>query len=497
MTRPQSQPSVVKNQNQSQRQSIKSTTLSPSQIEPFIRKLESHLPYSIPLLRRIQFHQAQQSRPSHRSESARIFVAAVVGDDETSKQVGGLGMNGTAPLPEIEVRDGDEDAGAAAESEEASFLDSWLLNLQRHDHARPWLVAHIDLVNSGQTQVWLFGSWEADPSIPLPSASREAVIPPSASSPTRSQDTLITLTSACQILSTLLPSSNATHNALIRTLFKYIHSTLIPQLPTTPPEDWLSLERSGKYLSKPYDRSKILFGTVSEKLWGLFDEEARTRTDDGYWKYIFRIEPQPQPQPQPQLQSKKEAQGTVRHEDEHIPTVPSPSLRPDYTFNPLREQDLQTVLDRTPIPRTLNTLRQYVSIGLFHASSPDPVGWGFLGKDASLSSLHTEPEHRGKGLAVALGAELLRRRHVKPAVVAAAVRREEAVARLDDREREWEFGHAAGPDAEGSDGGWSWAHADVSKSNVPSRRVMEKLGGKPMWMVLWTELDLEKVMATT
>jgi hypothetical protein len=81
-----------------------------------------------------------------------------------------------------------------------------------------------------------------------------------------------------------------------------------------------------------------------------------------------------------------------------------------FRLGDMRTQDLQLVLDRSPIPRTLTTLKQLVSVGLFHGERETPVGWGFLGKDASISSLHTEAEFRGKGLAVLLTMELLKRK---------------------------------------------------------------------------------------
>ena len=98
--------------------------------------------------------------------------------------------------------------------------------------------------------------------------------------------------------------------------------------------------------------------------------------------------------------------------------------------------------------------------------------------------MHTEEEHRGKGLAVMLGWELLRRQHV--------------ITSSDEQEKEEGIALGGDVNSAGADSGeetFTWAHADVSKDNIPSRRVMEKLGGKPMWMVMWTEVDMAEMLA--
>ncbi|ETI20329.1 hypothetical protein G647_08363 [Cladophialophora carrionii CBS 160.54] len=427
--------------------SIQSRVLNEHQIALLGRKLELHLPYSIPLLRRIQFH-LQQERAS---TTARIFVAAVRGDDST--------ITRSNPEPESEPE---------PELDRPWDLDAWLLETQSSDDT-PWIAAHVDLVNAGQTQVWVFGSWEEQ---------AELSRPPTESHPMHNRRLL-----RHQLL-------------LLRALFTYISRDLIPLLPTTPPEEWLCLARTGKYLSRPYSRDKVLFGSVSDKLWHLFPESARTRTDAGYWKYLFCRDF----------------------------TSEAPPLPPGYRFGGMQDDDLQTVLDRTPIPRTLGTLRQLVSVGVFHEGNtvrvpvpipvpvpvpaPGAVGWGFLGKDASLSSLHTEVEHRGRGLAVALGAELLRRHQRQeqqqqqqqqppppppPVVVHSQCGRGDNGSQ-EERRDEDENAREAMTTSTSTSTSW-WGHADVSQHNAASRRVMEKLGGRPAWMVMWTEVDMCVLLA--
>ncbi len=116
---------------------IESWALTAEQIPRLLSKLESHLPYTIPLLRRIQFHL------HHRiSSTARVFVAAVVG-----------GTYG-------EVRPSASSDDVATNGD-VGGLDAWLAETQPRE--QPWIAAHIDLANAGQTAVWVYGSWEHDP----------------------------------------------------------------------------------------------------------------------------------------------------------------------------------------------------------------------------------------------------------------------------------------------------------------------------------------------
>jgi microcompartment protein CcmK/EutM len=450
---------------------IKSRALNEDQVPLLVGKLESHLPYSLPLLRRIQFH-LQRERAS---TTARIFVAAVHAASAGDRE-GGVSSGSGAGSGEHE-----DDNHQQPPWED---LDAWFLEPQSLEN--PWIAAHVDLVNAGQTQVWVFGSWEAAAAAASPSSGNEVAFV--------SADTGANAD----------PDPDPVHKRLLHALFTHISRELIPLLPTTAPEEWLDLARTRKYLSRPYSRDKVIFGTVSDKLWTLFPERARTRTDAGYWKYLFDASASPSPSPTSN------------------PTSPAPPLPLGYRFGPMHDRDLQTVLDRTPIPRTLGTLRQLVSVGLFHeesecgsasiSSRTAPVGWGFLGKDASLSSLHTEVEHRGKGLAVALGAELLRLQQEQQQ----QQQQQQCVVAVDSQGEEngagvvGEGGGAAEEEKENNNNNndddarvarttstsrsW-WGHADVSQHNIASQRVMEKLGGRPAWKVMWTEMDMRVLLA--
>lgn len=465
---PSATPRAAKEQG-GQDSTTKSAFLSRAQLPALLKKLESHLPHSIPLVGRLQFYYHGSVYGEKRRRDGKT-----TGEKVTEKvEEDGMAEGANAKVFVAAV----DSSAAAADGEEAGFddVDSWLRSSPSSaaEDEQPWIAAYIDLTNAGQTQVWVYASWE--PSLPPSPSSFD-------SSRQESQPSLQQKLLFHRLYTTLLSSP-----------------ALIPSLPTSAPASWLSLLHAGKWLSQPYSRDKVLFGTVHLGLARWFPVDARTRTDDGYWKYIFRVDG-----------GEDEGSGGVGAAKRGLPH--------GYKFAETCDSHLQTVLDRTPVPRTLQTLRDMRSVGVFlnpsqprGQESPSPsqprsqsqstseelellkhkdahqaaVAWGFLSKDGSLSSLHTEPEHRGKGLAVALGRELLRRQHfdtsttsiIAPATAPSSV------------------GAGGGAEADGKAAEVRYAHVDVSKDNKPSRRVMEKLGGEPSWMVMWTEMDMRKALA--
>lgn len=125
----------------------------------------------------------------------------------------------------------------------------------------------------------------------------------------------------------------------------------------------------------------------------------------------------------------------------------------------MREQDIATVQARTSIPRAKETLLSLKSVGVFEQSTDRTVAWTFLGLDGSLTTLHTEPEYRGKGIAKAVAAKILRAYAVEQAV---------------------------------DDNGTAWGHADVYVGNVQSEAVCRSLGGEPLWKIYWVRIDVAK-----
>ncbi|KXJ95537.1 hypothetical protein Micbo1qcDRAFT_171892 [Microdochium bolleyi] len=73
----------------------------------------------------------------------------------------------------------------------------------------------------------------------------------------------------------------------------------------------------------------------------------------------------------------------------------------------VRREDVAMVLSRTSIPRKERTIILLPSMALAK-NDGTLVAWAFLGPDSSLTSLHCEPEYRGKGLAKAVAIKILK-----------------------------------------------------------------------------------------
>ena len=151
-------------------------------------------------------------------------------------------------------------------------------------------------------------------------------------------------------------------------------------------------------------------------------------------------------------------------------------------WSSLSAKDLTTVRSRTHIPRREGTMRLIPSVcvrrlpGFVHPTSSlrpshtpaedapigpdDPIAWGFLGVDGSLSSLHVEPAFRGLGLAKAVAAKLF----------------VEGISTVH-----------------GATSGERWAHSEVAEDNEPSLGVMRSLGGKKGREMWWMRADLGRL----
>ncbi|KAF2025812.1 hypothetical protein EK21DRAFT_75506 [Setomelanomma holmii] len=128
----------------------------------------------------------------------------------------------------------------------------------------------------------------------------------------------------------------------------------------------------------------------------------------------------------------------------------------------MREQDIDLVKARTSIPRTTKTLLSLKSVGVFDRKTDTAVAWTFLGLDGSLTTLHTEPELRGKGIAKAVASKIIRK-----------------------------YAPGLAIDNDGN----AWSHADVYADNVQSESVCRSLGGKALWKDYWVRIDLDKAGA--
>lgn len=410
---------------------ILTASLEDVQVPVFLRnKLQQCLPHSLPLYRRCQFYLDQRKRQNTTdgvaSPRKREIWVALSRCQQTS----------------------------ALFSASDEWLQPWLAETTSESQSEPsspqvssrdakqpyWIAAHIDLTEPGQTQVWIFGSWESTHS------------PDTTASSTRNST-----------LATTTPETISQKYALFQAFYQRLRADHIPHLPLTPSPQWLAMKASGKIVSVPYNRNKVLFGTISEALWWMHEDWVVH--DRGIPKHLLHAAPNSGSETIPTTNATIATPSSITREDRpylkyllplsHPPTIPP--APPGFRFSPLQPPHLQLMLDRSPIPRALELLRTLVSVGLFPAESPDPVAWGILSPDASVGSLHTEPVFRGRGFAEAVTRALM--------------------ALIPTR-----FG-------DGHDG-VGLGHTDVSPANGASRRVFEKMGGVVGWRVAWVEVDV-------
>ncbi|KAF2118510.1 hypothetical protein BDV96DRAFT_570072 [Lophiotrema nucula] len=190
---------------------------------------------------------------------------------------------------------------------------------------------------------------------------------------------------------------------------------------------------SGSYLRHLLIPSVVTLGACHHAIVKIFDEAGLLRNEfpgkeADLNKFIFKVSDLPQTKELP--------------ENLHWGTV--------------REEDIATVQARTSIPRTTRTLMSMKSVGVFN-DKDTPAAWTFLGLDGSLTTLHTEPEHRGKGIAKAVAAKTFR-----------------------------QYAPGLAVDTEGN----AWAHADVYAGNVQSEGVCRSLGGRIGWKSFWVRIDV-------
>ena len=185
-------------------------------------------------------------------------------------------------------------------------------------------------------------------------------------------------------------------------------------------------------------------------------------------------------------------------------TTDQKALPEGYHFSKVKREELQIVISRTEIPRTEETLARLGSVALRYrtpltgeakdmaaegekeegaeaeaeaeaeADGGTLIAWAFLGVDCSFSSLHVEPEHRGKGLAKAVTRKLFEHLARDPLSVGFRPLKGDTVK-------------------VSAEDGAGWAHADVAFGNLESAGVVRGLGGKEGWEVRWVSVDLERV----
>ncbi|KAK0898291.1 hypothetical protein LTR91_017615 [Friedmanniomyces endolithicus] len=145
-----------------------------------------------------------------------------------------------------------------------------------------------------------------------------------------------------------------------------------------------------------------------------------------------------------------------------VAEMPTPPLLPKgLIWGELQSQHLALVRSRTQIPRQERTMADLPNLAVFQSklATAAPIAWAFVGLDGSLTTLHVEPEWRGRGLAKAMTTKLFR----------------ECMGGF------WEESVRT-----------KWAHGYVVVGNEASAHMCKGLGGKADWECYWLRVDLGK-----
>ncbi|KAJ5624306.1 Acyl-CoA N-acyltransferase [Penicillium lagena] len=318
---------------------------------------------------------------------------------------------------------------------------------------QPWLAARVDLFRGRETQMVVYSSLEAEHTSNLP------------------------ITGSDHIVSVLdaSPSALAQVRAQLLALLTYIKTHLLPSylsfMQEAKEKEDLQTHNGVPLIPAP-DPHAFLIGSLHTGLFTLLQREPIYSADNplpgikvhrfdnpAYSKYSF-------PQEIFSSGSDSALPSGYRYQDRRgrVGLLPA---------------HLDLVQSRTHIPRSSKSLSTMPGVAVYHDPSSAsetivddrdemPIAWAFLGTDGALATLHVEPEHRGRGLALRLSKEVMRRGMAPGGLFGA-----------DSVEI---------PDYQDRLGGW--VHTEVAQYNHASRRVMEKIGGKPFTTVTWTVIEL-------
>ncbi|OGM46388.1 hypothetical protein ABOM_004820 [Aspergillus bombycis] len=337
----------------------------------------------------------------------------------------------------------------------------------------PWLAAHVDLFAGRETQIVIYSSLEAQATSPVIECEFVSILRASRESLELARAQLLALLSYVKtyLLPEYLSSIQSTGSSLIPNnpgqdpASK--HSGLIP---APPPRAFLIgnlhtglfslLSASGDY-------------THSEPVPGL---RVHRFDDPPYVKYLFGGQ-----------------DFVIDSSDSFGSPDSAPAPLPDgFRFTDkegrigVQSHQYDLIRFRTNVPRSRGTLTKLPGVTIYsdrktqlqpHLSDSSdaaessenraplgemPIAWAFLGIDGSLATLHVESEYRGQGLALHVSKEAMRQGMTEGGI--------------------WRnYGEE----------GEAWVHANVLKSNIASRRVMEKLGGAIGWTCTWTVVEYD------
>ncbi|KAJ5937318.1 Acyl-CoA N-acyltransferase [Penicillium verhagenii] len=288
------------------------------------------------------------------------------------------------------------------------------------DTDTPWLAARVDLFRGRETQIILYSSLEAEHTSIQPIGALSN--PLSADDGSAPNYSVATLHSAS-------PASLQLARVQLLALLAYIKASLLPGYLASLPEGATAPAQAqssnGVALIPAPDPRAFLIGSLHTGLFtlllesGEFPHPGALDADAPALRSGLKVHRYDNP-PYSKFFFRREV-FTVHGEDGREARVQIP-LPPGYRFcdrggrTGVQEAHLDLVQSRTSIPRSRAQLMSIPGVAVYwdgNAGGEEeeemPIAWAFLGVDGPLATLHVEPEHRGKGLALCLSKETMRR----------------------------------------------------------------------------------------
>lgn len=397
-----------------------------------LRLLRAHLPYSLPVLRRLQ-------------------VAAGAFDGINS---GGTTGSGTSEHAHVLFAYDQEQA--PSETDDAVKT--------------PFAAAFVDLSKTPETATWIYAS-DQDQALPIGADLYAA---------DNDQPESWVVDRGAELVSMWSPARRARCRRLVLALLRWIRAMAhdaAPILAAQLPARFGIADTAADFMK--HVKANIHDGIryVLQHPGNAADDADRAVVTltyfDAFDKWLFRFEDVPV-----LSQPEDTALATgVQGEGADGPDGAQPSLAWDSVRS---HDDVALVISRTHIPRTLQTLLGVPSVALREKAGPDGQdgalqAWAFVGVDGSLWTLHTEPKYRGHGLAKTLAARLLRQ-----------------YCGMFDATVEGPTGEGAGDDIQDAKGD-GWCAADVSAKNRQSQAVCRRLGAKRTWATSWIVVSYDSL----
>ncbi|KAJ5632881.1 Acyl-CoA N-acyltransferase [Penicillium lividum] len=360
---------------------------------------------------------------------------------------------------------------------------------------RPWLAARVDLFRGRETQIIIYSSLEAEHTSIQPIGSAPAPLdgcpcpspgPPEAEREVENNHASPGPNHVVATLHTASPAFLDLARAQLLALLSYVKANLLPGYLASLPADYgqpaATQSPNGVPLIPAPDPKAFLIGTLHTGLFtlllesGVFPDPDADAVDASSPVLLPGLKVHRYDNP-PYVKYFFSRDAFTVQDGAEIP------LPDEYRYHDRKgrvgvlNEHLELVQSRTSIPRSKAQLSTMPGVAIYcdeSAGSGDedemPIAWAFLGLDGPLATLHVEPEHRGKGLALCLSKETMRRGMDPNGVFGA-----DKLEFMDEKLRQKTT---------------AWVHTEVAQVNKASRRVMEKVGGEVLTTVMWVVIEL-------